>query len=343
MMKLPQDDHFFMPAEWHSHQRCWMGFPCRSNSWPFELSRAQASYIEVACAIAQFEPVTMVVHPDYVIEAKRLGGQQIEILPLPMNDAWLRDTGATFLIDKQGHGAGVSWQFNGWNGSHADHQLDNELASHILCSVQLPCYQAPLILEGGAIHVDGEGTLLTTEQCLLTRNPHLTRVEIECHLRHYLGINQIIWLAEGLEDDETTGHIDNLACFVRPGVVVALSCRDPQDSHYEILQDNLQRLRTTKDACGRTLEVIEIEQPHRQDHPELGRLTLSYINFYIANGGIVMPIFADPADQAAQEILQQLFPQRRVVAINTLDLIHGGGNIHCITQQQPHLKIHENL
>lgn len=334
-MRLPQDEQFFMPAEWHPHRCCWMGFPCRPNSWPFELSRAQASYVAVAQAIAQFEPVIMVVHPDYVTEAKRLCGEAINILPLPMNDAWLRDTGATFLINQQGNSAGVSWQFDGWGGSHADHQLDNALANHILQNLQLPCYEAPLILEGGSIHVDGEGTLLTTEQCLLSRNPQLTQAEIEMHLRHYLGVTQIIWLAEGLQGDETTGHIDNLACFVKPGVVVALACHDPQDSHYHILRDNLHRLRTIKDANGRNLEVIEIEQPNRQDHPELGRLTLSYINFYLANGGIVMPIFADPADEIAQTTLQQLFPQRRIITLNTIDLIHGGGNIHCITQQQP--------
>lgn len=331
------DKQFFMPAEWHPHQRCWMGFPCRPNSWPFELSRAQASYVAVAHAIAQFEPVTMVVHPDYVDEAKRLCHQSIEIIELPMNDAWLRDTGPTFLIDNQSHSAGINWQFNGWGGSHADFQLDNELAKNILSIIQLPCYDAPLTLEGGAIHVDGEGTLLTTEQCLFSRNPHLTPLEIETYLRQYLGITHIIWLTEGLQQDETAGHIDNLACFVKPGVVVALSSNDPQDNQYAILQDNLRRLRTAKDAKGRTLEVIEIEQPNRRDHPNLGRLTLSYINFYMANGGIVMPIFNDPADHAAQETIQKLFPQRRVIALNTLDLIHGGGNIHCITQQQPNL------
>jgi agmatine deiminase len=198
-------------------------------------------------------------------------------------------------------------------------------------------YVAPLILEGGAIHVDGEGTLLTTEDCLLNsnRNPHLTRPEFEMLLHDYLGVKQVIWLGQGLQDDETSGHIDNLACFVRPGVVVALSSHDPQDGNYLALQDNLQRLRSATDAQGRRLEIIEIEQPARREDAQGLRLALSYINFYLANGGVIMPVFDDPADSAAILTLTRLFPNRRVVTVPALDLVHGGGGIHCITQQQP--------
>jgi agmatine deiminase len=177
---------------------------------------------------------------------------------------------------------------------------------------------------------------LTTEQCLLNpnRNPHLSRTEIETVLREYLGVNQIIWLGQGLEDDETSGHIDNIACFVRPGVVVALTSSDPADANYPALQDNLNRLRHATDARGRRLEIITIEQPAYRAVQGL-RLTLSYINFYIANTGIIAPIFNDPADAAALETLAKLFPDRHIAPVCTVDLLHGGGGIHCITQQQP--------
>lgn len=336
-MTTPTADRFYMPPEWYPHQRCWMGFPCRPQSWPFALERARAQYLLVAQAIAQFEPVTMVAVPAQLPEAQQACGNHVEVLPMSFNDAWLRDMGPTFVINPRGDVAGVSWQFNAWGGSHPDHEHDATFAQRLLAQLNLPCYTAPLVLEGGAIHVDGEGTALTSEDCLLNpnRNGRLSRAKIESLLRAYLGVTQVIWLGEGLQDDETSGHVDNLACFVRPGVVVALSTQDPQDSNYAALQDNLQRLRQARDAKGRVLEVVTIEQPaYRADDNGL-RLALSYLNFYIANGGVVIPSFADPADSAALATLTRLFPERRVVAVPTLDLVHGGGGIHCITQQQP--------
>jgi len=256
-MIIPAANHFYMPPEWYPHQRCWMGFPCRPPSWPFALDRARAQYLLVAQAIAQFESVTMVAVPPQVAEAQQVCGNLLELLPMAFNDAWLRDMGPTFVINERGDVAGVTWQFNAWGGSHPDHEHDATFAQRLLAHLNLPSYAAPLVLEGGAIHVDGEGTLLTSEACLLNpnRNPHLSRAEIESLLRTYLGVTHIIWLGNGLQDDETSGHIDNLACFVRPGVVVALSTQDPQDSNYAALQDNRQRLRRARDAKGRALEV----------------------------------------------------------------------------------------
>jgi agmatine deiminase len=279
----------------------------------------------------------MATVPQRVTEAKYSCPSHIQVVALAMDDAWLRDMGPTFIIDGQKNLAAVDWQFNAWGGSHPDYAQDVAFAESMLAYTHTNRYVAPLILEGGAIHVDGEGTLLTTEDCLLNsnRNPHLTRPEFEMLLHDYLGVKQVIWLGQGLQDDETSGHIDNLACFVRPGVVVALSSHDPQDGNYLALQDNLQRLRSATDAQGRRLEIIEIEQPARREDAQGLRLALSYINFYLANGGVIMPVFDDPADSAAILTLTRLFPNRRVVTVPALDLVHGGGGIHCITQQQP--------
>lgn len=337
-MYTPISDSFYMPAEWHPHACCWMGWPCKASSWPFELARVRAQYAMVAKTIAQFEPVKMITPPEHVQEAKQWCGQKVEIVCLPIDDTWLRDTGPTFIINKQGSIAGVDWEFDAWGENREnikDYQNDILLAQRLLHHLHIPRYAAPFILEGGAIHVDGEGTLLTTEECLLGRNAHLSRQDIEELLRQYLGVSKVIWLGQGLQDDETAGHIDNLACFVRPGVVLALSCHDPKDSNYAILQDNLHRLRQAKDAKGRHLEIIEIEQPaHREDTQGL-RLALSYINFHLANGGVIVPIFREPTDQEALSTLTQVFPHHEIVPVEASDIVYGGGNIHCMTQQQP--------
>jgi agmatine deiminase len=339
-MNTPRRDNFFMPAEWHQHHCCWMGWPYRAESWSIALEQAQATYLKVAQAIARFEPVKMIVPLEHTRVVAQLVGRGIEIITLPIDDIWLRDTGPTFVINNHGQLAGIDWQFNAWGEARenlSDYQQDVQLAQHILEYLQLPRYAAPLMLEGGAIHTDGEGTVLVTEECLLNpnRNPHLTRAEIEVLLQEYLGITQVIWLGQGLQDDETAGHIDNLASFARPGVVIALTGSDPQDSNYWALQDNLQRLRQATDAQGRPLEIIEIEQPNRRDDPNGLRLSLSYLNFYLANGGIIVPIFDDPADHLALTTFRKVFPHYQIVPIYALDLGYGGGNIHCITQQQP--------
>jgi agmatine deiminase len=329
-----------MPAEWHPHRCCWMGWPHRSESWPLDLAPVIDNFVAIASAIARFEPIKLIVAPAYFSQTRPLTHPAIEKISLPISDIWLRDTGPTFVFDKQGNIAGIDWQFNAWGENREtleDYQADALIAQRILAHLQIPRYAAPFILEGGAIHVDGEGTLLTTEECLLDpkRNPQFDRQNWEELLRDYLGISQVIWLGQGLQDDETAGHIDNLACFVRPGVVAALTCSDPNDNNYKILQDNLHRLRRATDAQGRRLEIIEIEQPAPYYDRNGLRLALSYLNFYIANGGIIMPIFNDPADENAKKTLIQLFPHHQVVPVYTLDLAHGGGNIHCITQQQP--------
>jgi agmatine deiminase len=255
----------------------------------------------------------------------------------------MRDTGPTFDVNETGNVAGVDWAFNDYGNKDnkpEDGYADSAaLATRILERVGSRQFQAPLVLEGGSIHVDGEGTLLTSEQCLLNpnRNPDLSRQQIEAMLCDYTGSKKVIWLGQGLLDDDTDGHVDNLACFVRPGTVMALTCNDPEDDNYSALQDNLARLRQATDARGRPLEIIEVEQPEKRINPVNGlRLAMSYINFYIANGAVVVPGFDQPdRDAAAVRALEQAFPEREVVQVPGQDIIPGGGNVHCITQQQP--------
>ena len=336
-MPQPADEGLFMPAEWAAHSRCWMAWPCRESLWGDGLDAARDAYAEVAKAIAAFEPVTMIANPDSLAEVSLRCGSGVACLPLAHDDSWLRDSGPTFLTDGGERLVGVDWRFNAWGEKYAPYDLDAALAEVLLAHLKVPRFAAPLVLEGGAIHVDGEGTAMATEQCLLNknRNPDLSREQIEMYLRAYLGVETVIWLKEGLAEDETDGHIDNIACFVAPGRVLALTTSDPEDVNFPILQDNIARLRGARDAKGRDLEVIEIEQPRASFDAEGGRLALSYVNYYLANGGVVMPAFEDPNDDAAYEVVSGCFPDRNVVQVPALDILRGGGGIHCITQQQP--------
>ncbi len=328
---------FFMPAEWSRHTRCFMGWPCREKTWGEGMPAAKRAYAQVAQAIASFEPTVMVARPQDAEEARQLCGAGVEVLAIPIDDSWTRDSGPTFVVDRKGSVAGIDWEFNQWGADYPDIEDDADFAQRLLKNYGIRVFPAPFVLEGGSIHVDGEGTLLTTEQCLLhpNRNPDLEQGELEQLLKEFLGIHHVIWLGDGLLDDETDGHVDNIACFVKPGVVLALTTEDPEDENYDALQDNLERLRHATDVRGRKLEVIPIEQPEPQWKDDT-RLAMSYINLYLPNGGVVMPSFDDPErDQAAQETVQRIFPDRKVIQIPAMDIVWGGGGIHCITQQQP--------
>lgn len=313
-----------------------MAWPCRRELWGSHLEAACRAYAAVAGAIARFEPVVMLARPQDRDRAQALC-PGIEVLPAALDDSWTRDTGPTFLMNGEGGLAGVSWGFNAWGEKHARYRHDAELADRILDRLGLPRFQAPLVLEGGALHVDGEGTLITTDEVVLNpnRNPDLEREEAEALMRDYLGVERVIWLPGGLTDDMTDGHVDNLACFARPGLVLALASRDPRDSNYRALAENLERLRCARDAGGRRLEVIELEQPPER-RLDGKRLSLSYINFYLANGAVVLPAFDAPRfDQAAFDTLAEVFPDRTLVQVPAAAIVTGGGGIHCITQQQP--------
>jgi agmatine deiminase len=336
-MTTPREAGFFMPAEWAPHAGCWMAWPCRPENWD-DIERARAEYVQVARAIAAFEPVTMTAGPDHGAQARKaLGtGADVDVVTVPSDDSWARDTAPTFLVDRRGGLAGVDWRFNAYGGIYEQYARTANMARRILDLLGARRFVAPLVLEGGAVHTDGDGTLLTTEDVVLDprRNPGLSREEAEALLRDYLGVERVVWLAAALEHDNTGGHVDNLAAFAAPGVVAALGAGDPADPQAPALAENLARLRSARDARGRSLEVVELPAPARREHA--GRpFSPSYVNFYLANGAVVMPGFGDPADGAARDVLARLFPRRRIVQLQTLELAKADGNIHCITQQQP--------
>ena len=329
-----------MPAEWEKHQRTFLEWPVQDSLiHPENYREVCEGYAQVARAVSSFEPVTVLVNPDAVEEAGRLCGPSAELLIIPHDDAWVRDNGPTFVRDGTGVLQGISWRFNAWGEKYKPFDRDDAAAGRLLQHYGVPCVEVPMVLEGGSIHVDGEGTLLTTEQCLLNpnRNPGMTRAQIESQLMQSLNVSKIFWLRSGLDGDETDGHVDNVACFARPGVIVMQVCHDPQDPNYEVTQKNREILKRETDARGRTLTVIEILQPPARFY-QGNRLTLSYLNFYFVNGGIILPVFgvdAAETDRAAAETLKILFPDRKIVAVDGMPLIKEGGNVHCITQQMP--------
>lgn len=326
---------FFMPAEWQPHTRCWMAWPCNADIWTRGLVFARTNFAQVVRAILEFEPVSLLVRPEDRAEAYRLCGEQVTYWEYPLDDSWMRDFGPSFVIDGKGGLAGIDWEFNGW-GKYP-HESDRRVASHLLEQLGLPRIGAPLVMEGGAFHVDGEGTVLTTEQCLLhpNRNPKLDRAAIEELVLQHLGAERMIWLPKGIADDDTDGHIDEIACFVAPGVVLALVGSERGDIDYMPLQNNLSILRESTDARGRRLDVVTIEQPELVMRGG-ERLSQSYVNFYIANGGVVIPAFGDARrDEQARGTIGELFPRHKILQVQARELAYGGGNIHCITQQQP--------
>lgn len=358
IQSTPRADGYRMPAEWEAHSGCWMLWPQRPDTWRNGGKPAQRAFVEVARAISRFEPVTMGVNGDQYKNARAMLPPAVRVVELSNNDAWMRDVGATFVVDDSGNARGIDWNFNAWGGlrkmMYFPWDEDDLVAAKMLEIESLDRYKAPLVMEGGSIHVDGQGTLLCTEQCLLhpNRNPQLSRAEIEGQLADYLNIDKIIWLARGVYEDETDGHIDNLCCFVRPGVIALTWTEDRADPQYERSAEAYDALMSAQDARGRPLEVHKVHQPDpltmTQEEadgldvvetaflrPAGERLAGSYINFYIANGGIILPQFNDRHDDTARQQLAALFPQHKVVGLYSREILLGGGNIHCITQQQP--------
>lgn len=347
-----------MPAEFERHSGCWMLWPERPDNWRLGAKPAQAVFAAIATAISKGEPVTVGASAAQFQNARARLPPQVRLVELSSNDAWIRDCGPTFVIDAKGRRRGVDWTFNAWGGLagglYFPWDRDDEVAQKVLEIEGVDRYRVPFVLEGGAIHVDGQGTCLTTEECLLNpnRNPGLGRGEVEEMLRRYLGVSTVIWLESGVYLDETGGHIDELACFVSPGHVALTWTEDRRDPQYEISSDAYARLRRARDARGRRLDIHKIHQPgplymtaeeaagidvRAGTHPRRAgdRLPASYINFYIANRHVVMPLYDKRWDAAAMRTLKRLFPSRTVVGVATREVLLGGGNIHCITQQVP--------
>ncbi|HWU27055.1 MAG TPA: agmatine deiminase family protein, partial [Rhizomicrobium sp.] len=263
----PVRDGYAMPAEWSEHVRTWMCWPCRKEIWggPDGLLRARQAYSRVARAISSFEPVTIAVRPQDAAEARLACGGKVTFFEAALDDSWARDFGPTFLVGAGGRRAGTVWRFNAWGNKYHPYTNDTELAAKILAAVDVPAYRAPLVCEGGAIHVDGEGTLLTTEQCLLNpnRNPHLDRQQVEERLALFTGARRIIWLGEGFSDEETDGHVDNIACFAQPGRVIVGVPAQKSHPDYEAVLEAIRRLREARDAEERRFDIVELIQPRK--------------------------------------------------------------------------------
>jgi agmatine deiminase len=354
----PAADGFWMPAEFEPHAGCWMLWPERPDNWREAARPAQHAFAAVAAAIAEFEPVTLGVSASEYQVARALLDPRIRLVEISHDDSWMRDVGPTFVVDKRGAVRGVDWHFNAWGGLQGGLYFpwdqDDLVARKVLEIESHERYRAPLINEGGAIHVDGEGTALVTEECLLNvnRNPLLNRERLEGYLRDYLNVSRIIWLGKGVFNDETDGHIDNLACFVRPGQVCLTWTDNKRDPQHAISLDAWERLNDERDAQGRRLKVTRLPMPgpltlgareasgiiaREGTKPRAAgdRLAASYVNFYIANGGIVMPLLDSRTDRAALASVKRLFPDRKVLGVPAREVLLGGGNIHCITQQVP--------
>lgn len=337
-MSTPAADGFFMPAEWWPHSRCWMAWPCRKEVWGKQLDAVADGYAEVADAISAFEPVSILARGDEVAEVSMRTSNRVPTLALAHDGSSLRDNGPVFVIDGKGGVAGVEFGFNGWGNRYAQWQNDAAVPAALLERLELKRYVAPLILEGGAIHVDGEGTCITTEQSLLHpgRNPDKSKEEIERILSDYLGISKVIWLVGDPSDLVNDGHVDELACFTKPGVVLALHPGPLNAANHEALSENLRRLRLAEDAKGRRLEVIEMPQTQKP-LPEFhgGKAHASYLNYYLANGAVILPIYEDNNDQKAIELVTAQFPGRRIVPVPCRDVGFGGNAIHGMTLGQP--------
>jgi agmatine deiminase len=354
----PAADGYRMPAEFEPHAGCWMIWPERTDNWRRGAKPAQVAYAAVATAIAASEPVTMGVSDAEFEHCRALLPPSVRVVELSSDDAWIRDTGPTFVVDGDGGRRGVDWRFNAWGGLDGGLYLpwdrDERVAAKVLEVEAADRYRAPLVLEGGAIHVDGEGTVLTTEQCLLNpnRNPDLSREQVEEALLAYLGAEKVVWLGRGVFEDETDGHVDNLACFARPGLVLLTWSEDASDPQHEISREARERLEVATDARGRALEVLTLPSPGPLEisaeeaegvdstdgtKPRRAgdRLAASYANFYLGNGRVIFPQLDERRDDEAAEVLRRCFPEREVVGVPAREILLGGGNIHCITQQVP--------
>lgn len=366
--KFPTDDGFYMPAEFSKHSATVMIWPERPGSWCYEAKFAEKVFAEIIEKIAEFEKVFVLASNKKFHHAKACleGVKNAEVLNINSDDAWARDTAPTFVVNGKGDIRAVDWQFNAWGGEYdglyANWDNDDKIPYELCKKLGIALYDAhPFVLEGGSIHTDGEGTLITTEECLLSkgRNPQLTKAEIEENLKKYLGVKKFIWLPSGIYNDETNGHIDNICAFVAPAEVVLAWCDDGNDPQYAISKACLKVLENSTDALGRKIKVHKLPVPKvpvtvtekdlegyvfedGEDTREIGeRLAASYVNFYFCNGAVILPQFGgenSESDRLAAEILEKVCKDRKIIPIYARDIILGGGNIHCITQQIPFAK-----
>lgn len=347
MQETPASLGFYMPAEWRPHAATWLTWPKDPETWPDRVSHVEEIYLQMIAALTPHETVNLLVDDEASEQAVRQrctfpGIENLRFHRVPTVDSWIRDYGPNFIVDDKGDFAFNDWIFNAWGNKYESLKRDDGVPRLLEPQLQARRFAPGIVMEGGAIEVNGAGCVLTTEQCLLNpnRNPQLSRAEIEDYLKQYLGVSKVLWLGEGIVGDDTDGHIDDIARFVAPDVIVCVVEEDPEDANYELLQDNLARLRSMTGADGRPFEIVTLPMPGivggaSTNSRNLDRLPASYANFYIANNVVLAPVFGHANDTRAVETLQRVFPTRRVVPINCEPLVWGMGTIHCVTQQQP--------
>jgi agmatine deiminase len=340
--KTPTELGYRMPAEWESHSATWLSWPrCEGISFPGSFDRVLPTLRAIVEALIESEQVCInVCNNAHEAEAREvlrgLPMKRIAFHRIPTNEPWCRDHGPIFLTRAADPKlAVVDWDYNAWGGKYPPCDLDEVVPTRVAEILDLPAFYPRMILEGGSIDVNGAGVLLTSESCLLNknRNPQMSREQIEQRLRDFLGVRQILWLGDGIEGDDTDGHIDDLARFVSERTIVTVFEENRDDENYQPLQENLTRLREMK-IGNCPIEIVTLPMPKKIVREDL-RLPASYANFYIANTSVLLPMFADPSDETALSIMQKLFPNRRVVGIDCRELIWGLGTFHCLTQQQP--------
>jgi len=358
----PQKDKFHMPAEYEPHLGTVLIWPVRPGSWPYNGKFAKETFTYIANIISESEKVFLLAYDEGFKEAETIfiNNENVKVINIKTDDAWARDVGPTCVINDDGTVRGVNWSFNAWGGDYdglyASWDNDDRAAIQILDELKMDVYDAaPFVLEGGSIHSDGEGTVIVTEACLLSkgRNPEMSRAEIEDKLKEYLGAEKVIWLPRGIYNDETNEHVDNVCAFAGPGEVILAWTDDTDDPQYELSVASLAVLNQSTDAKGRKFNVHKMPIPkipvcvredelegytfeEGEDVREAGeRLAASYVNFYITNNAVLVPQFGDDNDIKAVNLLWELFPGRRICPILARNIIVGGGNIHCITQQIP--------
>lgn len=331
-----------MPAEWEPHKGTWLSWPHNRETWPGKFEPVSDAFIEIVKRLCPAELVNINVNDREMEDQVRiqlgLAGvplTNVRFRLIPTNDAWVRDHGPTFITNGD-RLALVNWTYNAWGRKYEPFDLDDRVPVRIAEQLSCPVFSPGVVMEGGSIDVNGRGTLLTTESCLLNRNrnPSLTRNEIERVLEDSLGVRKVLWLGEGIAGDDTDGHIDDLARFTDPSTVVTVIEDDPADENYRPLRENLERLRRMRDQDGKELKVVTLPMPGKLYY-EGQRLPASYANFYVANTIVLAPLYDSPNDRTALESLQALFPGRRVVGVRCIDLVWGLGAVHCVTQQQP--------
>lgn len=331
-----------MPGEWEPHEATWLSWPHNPETWPGKFKPIPSIWVQMIVLLHQGEKIHLNVNDEKMEkEAKNLlqkapiNLSQIIFHRFSTNDCWIRDYGPIFV--KKGNDLAIThWKFNMWGGKYPPWDLDNLIPQKISQTLNLEIVKTGILLEGGSIDVNGKGTLLTTESCLLNknRNPHFSKKQIEEYLKKYLGCFHVLWLGEGIKGDDTDGHVDDLARFVNESSIVTVVEKDPADENYKPLQDNLKRLQKMKDQNGKSLNIVPIPMPSPIYYKDQ-RLPASYANFYIGNAVVLVPVFDDPNDQKALETIKRFFPDRKIVGIKSTDLVWGLGAFHCITQQQP--------